>query len=145
MVETTVELDTKQEESASPNGHDATWKSFDDDQTFLQHILSKKPAEELIEVPEWEVKILCRALNAEHRVKVQMAAYDAKTKLSDYRKCFTLVAMGGSYNPVTGNRAFSEKDRDFLEQHGGVVEKLAVTILRLSRMLADDAERAKKN
>lgn len=143
MVET-AELDTKQE-SVSPNGHDATWQSFEDDQAFLAHILSKKPAEELVEVPEWDVKILCRALNAEHRLKVQMAAYDTKTKLSDYRKHFPLVTMGGAVNPVTGKLAFTEAHRDFLEQHGGVVERLAVTILRLSRMLADDAERAKKN
>lgn len=142
----TAELDTTQEE-ASPNGHDDTWQSFENDLDFVQHILSKKPAERLVEVPEWNVKILCKALNADHRIKVQMEAYDEKSKRTDFRTVFHLVVMGGCYNPNSGNLVFSEKHRTALmqQQDGGAVERLAITILRLSRMLPEDTENAKKN
>jgi len=142
----TTELDTKAEE-ASVNGHDDTWKVFDDDQAFLQHIISKKPAEEIVEVPEWDVKILCRALNAEKRIEAQALGYNEKTKLINYRVCFDMIVMAGCFNPVTGKRIFTPSHRDMLmhDQDGGVIERLALTILRLSRMLLGDSERAKKN
>lgn len=142
----TTELDTKTE-TVSANGHDDTWKVFDDDQAFLSHILSRKPAEELVDVPEWEVKILCRALNAEKRIEAQIAAYDEKTKRVDYRSVFHLIVMAGCFNPTTGRKVFTSSHRDALmrEQDGGVIERLGLTILRLSGMLLGDSERAKKN
>jgi len=145
MIEAT-ELDTTTEE-ASTNGHDEKWKVFDDDQAFLRHILSKKPAEEIIEVPEWEVRILCRALNAESRIAVQQAAYDEQTKRVDYRKCFHMIMTSSCYNPTTGHKVFRESHRDTLmrEQDGGAIERLALCILRLSGMLLSDSERTRKN
>lgn len=155
----TVELDTTQE-VASPNGHDATWQTFDDDSAFLQHILSKKPAEQLVDVPEWGVRVLCRALNAEHRIEVETRAYSKETKSTNYVGVSHLVLMYGCYNPTTGNPVFygwadDEKTRKQKEaqmqtvlmrkQDGGAIARLSLTILHLSRMLASDAENAKKN
>lgn len=140
----TIELEAKAEE-ASPNGH--TWQTFDDDQAFLQHILSKKPAEELVEVPEWEVKVLCRALSAKDRVEVQIAAFDEQSKRIDYRKCFHLIAMAGCYNPTTGHKVFTESHKDVLlrEQDGAAIERLAMVLLRLSHMLLGESAGARKN
>lgn len=145
MSEVTT-LDTTQEE-VSANGHDTTFQTFDDDSAFLQHILSRKPAEKLVDVPEWGVQVLCRALSAETRIDAQMAAYDEKTNRTNYRKCFPLIVVAGCCNPTTGNRIFTESHKNALmrEQDGVVIERLALVILRLSRMLADDAEQAKKN
>jgi len=145
-MQQTTELDTTQE-AAPQNGHSDTWQTFDDDSAFLSHILSKKCAEKLIEVPEWSAKVMCRALNAEGRIEVQIQAYDEMTKRTDFRKAFYLVLIHGCYNPTTGNRIFNESHRDILmrQQDGSAVELLAMTILRLSRMLPDDTERAKKN
>ena len=147
MNDATVELDTTQEEVASPNGHDATWEVFDDDQAFLKHILSKKPAEEVVEVPEWGVKVLCRALNAEVRIEIQMAAYDDKTKRTDYRRVFHTIVMAGCHNPTTGNKIFTASHRETLmrQQDGYAIERLAFAVLRLSHMLLNETERAKKN
>src|SRR6266480_744961 len=144
MIETT-ELDATQEQ-ASANGHDA-YQDFDSDLDFLNHILAKKPAEELTEVPEWNVKILCKALDAEARIAVQMQAYNAETKITDYRPFFPEVVIGGCYNPKTGNKVFSEKHLIALrrKQDGMAIERLAVVILRLSRMLFNHPEDAKKN
>lgn len=160
MTETAA-LNTKQEE-ASPNGHDTSWQSFDDDGAFLQHIISKAPAEQLEEVPEWGVKVLCKALHADGRIAVSMAAYDETDKTTDWRRpgVFPLVVFHGCYNPITGNPVFAKKQKGETAQarkqreagiiaaisaHGGPVERLGIIILRLSGMLSSDVERAKKN
>lgn len=141
----TAELDTTQEH-ASPNGHDEKWQTFDD-AGLLKHITSKEPAEELVEVPEWNVKILCKALDAESRLQVEVEAYDAKNKRTNYSKVAHLFVLYGCYNPNTGNRVFSEAHKNMLKEpkHGGAVARLFITVLRLSGMLAGDVERAKKN
>lgn len=141
----TVELDTTKEAPA-PNGHDATWRSFDDDNALLQHILSKKPAEELVEVPEWGAKVLCRALYASERIEVDALAFNRETNLYYYGKVSHLIVLYGCCNPVTRNRIFKEEHKEALAtQDGGAIARLAMTILRLSHMLKSDAENAKKN
>ena len=140
----TAELDTKQE-TPSPNGHER--QSFDTDAGLLQHIISQEPVEELVDVPEWNVKILCKSLDGEGRIMVEGQAYDAITRRTNYGKVPHVIALYGCYNPNTGNRVFSEAHKDMLKEprHGGAVARLAVTILRLSGMLSSDVERAKKN
>jgi hypothetical protein len=140
----TVELDTTKQ-APSPNGHDATWQTFDNDQAFLQHILSIKPAEELVEVPEWNAKVLCRALYASERIEINALAYNKETKTTNYGKFSHLVVLYGCCNPVTRNRIFKEEHKQALETQGGAIQRLAITILHLSRMLAIDADNAKKN
>ena len=141
----TVELDTAKE-APSPNGHDDTWQSFDSDDAFLQHILSKKPAEQLVDVPEWNARVLCRALYASERIEIDALAYNKETNMRDYGKISHLVVLYGCCNPVTKNRIFSEEHKHALEtQDGGTIARLAITILHLSRMLSADTENAKKN
>lgn len=142
----TAELDTTQE-AASPNGHDDKWQTFTDDQALLAYILAKKPAEEVIEIPEWGVRVLCRGMNAETRIKIQVAAFDEKSKRTDYRNVFAQIIMAGCFNPTTQHKIFTESHRDLLMRQvdGGAIERLALAILRLSGMLATDAERARKN
>ncbi len=123
------------------------WLSFDDDAAFLQHIVNQKPAEEIVPIPEWKTEVLCKALNAESRTSVAEVAYDPETKLTNYRKAFHLVVMGGCHNPMTGKQTFSAKHKDLLmrQMDGGPIELLALKILRLSKMLSNDIENAKKN
>jgi hypothetical protein len=143
-MEQTIELDTTQEAAPSSNGHN--WLSFDDNNALLQHILSKKAAEELVEVAEWNVKILCRTLNAKDRFEIQELSENKTTQRFDYRPHLHLVVIAGCYNPTTGNKVFSESHKDVLQQaDGAVIARLALTILRLSHMLGDAAEDAKKN
>jgi hypothetical protein len=123
-----------------------TSQTFNDNE-LLEHILSRKPAEKLVDIPEWEVEILCRALNARNRLEVEAKAYDTTEKTSDLKRSFYLVVMYGCYNPSTGNLFFKQQHEKALmeQQDGGPVEQLALAILRLSRMLPGDAENAKKN
>lgn len=145
MTETTVKLDTTQEK-ASPNGHDEKWQTFDD-AGLLQHIISMEPAEKLVEVPEWNVKILCKSLDGEGRIIVESRAYNPETKLTNYSKVAHLFVLYGAYNPKTGERVFSEEHEEMLKdpKHGGAVARMFIVILQLSGMLAGDVERAKKN
>lgn len=141
----TIELDTTKEAPA-PNGHDASWQTFDDDNALLAHILSKKPAEELVEVPEWNAKVLCRALYASERIEIDALAYNKETKMTNYSKVSHLVVLYGCRNPATGNRIFRDEHKQALAtQDGGAIARLAITILRLSHMLSSDTESAKKN
>lgn len=147
MAETeTKELDAKQEaEEASRNGHDETWQTFDDESALWQHITATEPPEKLVEVPEWKVKILCKMLDADGRIKVEGKAYDKKLKNTDYRRALDLLVIYGCYNPTTGKRCFKEEHSAELLKHGGPVAILATTVLRLSGMLTNDVEQAKKN
>jgi hypothetical protein len=130
-----VELDTTKEE-ASPNGHNK-WQTYDDDQALLNHIFSKKPAEKLISVPEWEIEVLCRALNSKDRITIQKASYNETTKFTNYRDAFVLIVMAGCYNPTTGHKIFTASHRAMLEENpdGAIVEELAMQILHLSKLL----------
>lgn len=145
MAAETVELDTTKETEVSPNGHDSQWKVFDDDQAFLSHILSKKPAEKLVEIPEWDVKVLCRAVNVADRIAIEKLCYDTETERTDYRKDFYAVVMAGCFNPVTGKKIFTESSRKTLMRNSGPIVRLAMAVLRLSGMLLSEQENARKN
>ena len=147
MTETTVELDTKQEAAPSQNGHDEKWQTFASDDAMLQHIASiEEPAEEIIEIPEWGVKVLCKALDPEGRVVVEGMAYDAETKRSNYGKVAHLFALYGTYNPTTGRRVFSAAHEGMLKapKNGGPVARIFMVVFRLSGILSNDVEQAKK-
>jgi hypothetical protein len=138
----TAELDTKKEAPPDINGHGES------DEEFLQHITSKEPAEELLDVPEWDKQVLCKALYAEARIKIQDLAYNPEIERMNYAPYVHLVALYGSYNPTSGNRVFSDAHKEMLQdpRHAGAVVRLASVILRLSRMVVagNDVEQAKK-
>lgn len=122
---------------------------FDDEMSFLNHIFTQAPKEELVTVPDWgNVQVLCQALNAEDRIKCQLAAYDTTSKTTDYRRAVYEVVMSGCYNPKTRKRIFTPAHRQRIMQdprNGSAVEYLFMVVLRLSSMLASDQEKARKN
>lgn len=147
MLDTT-ELDTTKEE-ASVNGHDSEWLEFDDDNALLKYINDQKPAEQIVPIPEWKIKILCRELDPKSRIKIQLMAWDAETKLTDFRKpeVFVQIVLTGCYNPRTGRHFFTDSQRKSLtneEKYGRVVELLALTVLRISAMIGGESS-IKKN
>lgn len=120
-------------------------ETFEDNDALLQHILSKKPEEKLVNIPEWGVELLCKTLDAEGRLAVEAKAYDKETKRTYYKRAFDLVVMYGCYNPANGQRFFQEEHLPFLRENGGPTVLLGMTILNLSHMLGDEAENTKKN
>lgn len=144
----TKELDTKEEEHPSPNGHSEETGLELDDFAFIQHIASQKPVEELVIVPEWQdLKVLCKPLAAPERFAIHGLAYDSETKITDYKRALFEVLLAGCYNPATGHKAFRESHKAMLmqPQHGSAVERLYLTIMRISRMFVSQSESAKKN
>ena len=110
-----------------------------DDYSLYQAILNKKPPEQLVDLPEWGVQILCKALPAAHRVRIQLAALDQVTQIIDYSKHFYEVVCHGCYNPETGSPVFKpEQEKLFMESgdiNGTPIESLALTVLRLSKLI----------
>lgn len=146
MTETT-ELDTTKEEQPGANGHsDEEWLELDD-LDFIKHIAEQKPVEELVAIPEWQMKVLCKALPAPERFAIHALAYDPETKITDYKKALFEVLLAGCFNPKTGHRAFRESHKALLmqPQHGAAVERLYLTIMRISRMFVSQQETARKN
>src|SRR5487761_987522 len=120
----TAELDAAEVAVSSPAAND--YLEFDDDQAFLTHIVSQRPPEEVVVIPEWNIKILCKALNAKSRLEAQIAAYDEQSKKTDYRRAIYEVIMAGCFNPKTGHKAFRESHRAVImqDQDGRAAEKL---------------------
>lgn len=148
MAETTTELDTTKEEQPGANGHSEEWLEFDDELTLFNHLSTQKPVEELVEVPEWRMRVLCKALNATDRFAIHAIAYNAETRITDYKKAMFEVLLAGCYNPKTGHKAFRESHRNMLmkePQHGAAVERLYMTIMRISKMFVSQQETARKN
>lgn len=147
----TKELDTKEEEQPSANGHVEETGLELDDFAFISHIAAQKPVEELVEVPEWgkdgmPLKVLCKALSAPDRLTVHALAYDKETGITYYKRAEPEVVIFGSYNPTTGNKAFREDHKAMLlrPEHGAAVERLYFTIMRLSNMFATQQTKAKE-
>lgn len=148
MAETTAELDATQEEQPSPNGKtEEQWLELDDF-AFIQQISAVEPVEELVEVPEWRMKVLCKALPASDRFAIHGLAYNAETKITDYKRVMFEVLLSGCFNPHTGHKAFRESHKAMLmhdPRHGAPVERLYLTIMRISRMFVSQQDSAKKN
>lgn len=122
-----------------------TLLTFAEDDVLLNHILSQKPAEKLVDIPEWGVKLLCRALDSDGRLAVEAKAYNKEDKTTDPRRALYLTIMHGCTNPETGKSFFRPEHEAAIMTHGGPVETLAFTVLQLSGMLPAQADDAKKN
>lgn len=139
----TAELDTTTE-APSVNGHDEEWLEFDDDSALLKHILELTEPEELVPIPEWKTKILCRALDPKARIQLEKISY-IKGVGTDYRPHFDFIVMEGCFNPKTGRKFFTDASRVKVmsKRDGGLpVVRLALTILRLSEA---NGEKIRKN
>lgn len=118
-----------------------------DDYSLIQAIMNKKPPEKLLDIPEWGVQILCKALPATHRVRIQLEALNQETKIFDYSKHFYEIACHGCYNPETGNPVFKPEQEKLFMESGDIdsvpIETLALTVLRLSKLIKSGEETEK--
>ena len=113
-----------------------------DDYSLYQAILNKKPPEQLLDIPEWGVQILCKALPAAHRVRLQIVALDKATQTINYSKHFYEIVCHGCRNPETGQPIFKPEQESLFMESGDIdsvpIEKLALTVLRLSRLISGE-------
>jgi hypothetical protein len=118
-----------------------------DDYSLYQAILNKKPPEQVVDVPEWGVQILCKALPAARRVSLQLKCLNQETNKIDYFQHFYEVVCHGCRNPETGNLIFKPEQESLYMESGDIdgtpIERLALKVLRLSKLIdGDDTKNA---
>lgn len=100
---------------------------------------------ELITIEEWGVELEVMALTSKKRSKIISEAMDAKGRM-DYEKIYPDLVIASSYDPKTHEQVFEKSDRELLnEKNGGVLEKIAQVVLRLSGLDNQNIEVAEKN
>jgi len=89
-----------------------------------------------VDVPEWGVTVLLRGMTGKQRMQLvdQVAAKDKSYMYSDI-----LIAL--ALDPDTGKPIFDKADREALSaKSGGVLERLALEVMRISGVSVDEAE-----
>ncbi len=92
--------------------------------------------ETTLDVPEWDVKVLLRAMTGKQRMQLvdQVGAKDKSYMYSDI-----LIAL--ALDPETKKPIFEKADREALSnKSGGVLERLAQEVIRISGVSVDEAE-----
>lgn len=146
----TAEIDPSQEETASPDGHEQIdWLDSQDEQQLRQFILqaNDRPGE-LVEVREWRVKLLVRAMSGSQRALYEAMPRDTKTgRFRDLRHVYFEVMRMCCVHPRTHKPVFQAADKDTVmdEKNGTVVDLLVGKALRLSGLLPSQVERTRKN
>lgn len=99
---------------------------------------------ELVEVPEWGVTVEVRSITAKERALLLNDAANNQGKV-DLSKIYPDMVIAATFDPDTGERVFSEADKDEISgKNGKAVERIADVAGRLSGMNGD-AEKAVKN
>ncbi len=84
-------------------------------------------AEQTVDVPEWGVKLLLRAMNGRQQVRY------ANTVRADDSLMFADILMVTAYDPDTKELVFDPADREALaEKSGAVLNRLGMLILEMS-------------
>ena len=99
-------------------------------------ILTANDLDESIEdVPEWGVKVTMRGMTAKQRIEL----VDRAPKDKGYMYSDILIEM--AWNEAGDQKLFEKADREALsKKSGGVQERLALAVLKLSGVDTDDAE-----
>lgn len=100
---------------------------------------------EIIEIPEWGVKLEIKSLTGKKRAQLMTAAMDSKGQM-DFEKLYPDLVIASTYDPKTHVSVFEKTDRDMLnEKNGGALEKISKVALRLSGLEPDSVDNAEKN
>lgn len=112
-----------------------------DDYSLSQAIMNSKPPEKVVDVPEWNTKILCKALPAAPKVRIQLKALDRAANTYNYSEHFFEIVCHGCFNPDTGNSAFKPEQEKLIMESGKIdsspVVPLAMTVLTLSNLIGE--------
>jgi hypothetical protein len=97
-----------------------------------------------MEIEEWGVTIELRSMNGTQRARMMKESFDAQTK--EVRWDYASLIIAGAYDPETGELIFTESDRESLNgKHGGILEEIAMEVLKLSGLSDDSLVESEKN
>lgn len=108
-------------------------------------LASKDIKEEMIEVEEWETKLLIRGLNGAKRARLLQNNIDKQGNIN-FERMYPELLILTVHDPATKEPVFQPEDRDVLNtKNGGVIEKLVQLAMSLSGLDAQAVENAVKN
>jgi len=102
-------------------------------------------ATEIVKIPEWNVALAVKSMNGEERGRLMSSLTDANGK-PDMARAITDVVIFTAHDPETGERLFTEADRDALNQKSGAaLQKVAEVGMRLSGLTPDSVDESGKD
>jgi hypothetical protein len=122
------------------------WVNLPTATELRQHIFTIPDIkEEIVEVEEWQAKILVRGMNGEERGNVLMGAMNPNGT-PNLKLMYPKMCIACCYHPVTKEKIFNVADVDELNKKaGGVLEKIAMKAAALSGLDQTQAETIRKN
>ena len=88
---------------------------------------------ELLDVPEWNVKLEIRGMNGKARAKFMRAASAGPEGAADFEQFFADLIIASSFDPETGEQVFDSADRDAINlKSGAAINRISEVAMRLS-------------
>lgn len=107
-----------------------------------QIFASKDLDSEIVEVPEWGLKLEVRSMSAGERSRSMRNWLDDDQKV-DLEKFYPAIIAASVFDPESGERVFEQDDAEKLnEKSSRVIERLAMVALRLSGMSPEGIDAA---
>lgn len=101
--------------------------------------------EEVVEIPEWGVKVLVRGLTGEARAELLSRATDLQGKIN-YKKLYASLLILSTYDPETKEPVFEDSDRDeLMKKSASAIDKIVQVAMRLSGIGKIEEENLEKN
>ena len=100
---------------------------------------------ELVDVPEWGVKVLVRGFSLGAKDDFLSSILDPETKKTNLKAFNVGILIGTAYDPESGAKLFSEADIPILKQKSAaIVQRLVDAGSRLSGLTDEAVEVAAK-
>lgn len=102
--------------------------------------------EEMVDVPEWETKILVKGMNGKGRANFLRRSTDPVSGQVSYENFYPELVIATAHDPDSGEPIFESADRDNLNSKSGIaLNRIAEVAQRLSGLGGADVEEAKKD
>lgn len=99
---------------------------------------------EMVDVPEWGCTIEVRGMNGADRSRILETAASSEDGKIGIGSMYVETVIASAYDPDTGERIFSQADRDVLmSKSASAIDRIATVGMRLSAMDAKAADDAK--
>lgn len=100
---------------------------------------------ETVTVPEWDVTVEVRGLTGTQRARLLKNGFEANGAVN-FERLYPELVIASTFDPESGERIFSEADRDALnDKSGAALERIAQAAMRVSGLNPDANEQAAKN
>jgi hypothetical protein len=102
--------------------------------------------EEMVDVPEWDTKILVKGMNGKGRATFLRRSSDPVSGQVSFENFYPELVIATAFDPDSGEQIFEPADRDKLNSKSGVaLNRVAEVAQRLSGLGGTDVEEAKKD